>query len=235
MSASHKKTGQAGRPACLDCATRSNCIVGTLAPTALAAVSPLIRESAFRKGAELSSEGEVAAILKIVKVGTLFAYRTGKDGRRRPIEITGRGSVLGMYGCFGQPNQVSGVAVSAGRVCELSIRHLEEKINWGRAFRAQLISNNILASGLSADWSAVMRLRTLVKQLAYTLFLLSEVQASPVVQLPNHTALAELLGTTRESIVRGLMTLENARCVAKLERKKCHVYSKRLLEWLDSA
>lgn len=235
MSASHKKTGQAGRPACLDCATRSNCIVGTLAPTALAAISPFIRESAFRKGAELSSQGEVATILKIIKVGTLFAYRTGKDGRRRPIGIAGRGAVFGMYGYFGQPNQVSEVAVSAGRVCELSILHLEEKTNWGRAFRAQLISYNILASGLTADWSAVMRLRTLVKQLAYTLLLLSEVQASPVVQLPNHTALAELLGTTRESIVRGLMTLENARCVVKLERKKCHVYGKRLLEWLDSA
>lgn len=219
----------------MDCATRSNCMVGMLAPENLAIASPLVRESAFRSGDEISPEGEVASSVKIIKVGTLFGYRTGKDGRRRPIGIAGRGSVFGMYGCFGRPNQVSGVAVSAGRYCELSIRHLEEKTRWGDAFREQLIAGCIRSFGLTADWSAVMRLRTVVKQLAYTLFLLSEVQASPVVQLPTHTALAELLGTTRESVVRGLVLLEGEGCIAKLERKKCHVYGDRLLQWLDSA
>lgn len=238
MSSPHKitsPTGQPGRTNCMDCATRSNCIVGALASADQAVVSRLIRESAFCRGAEISSEGDVASSLKIIKVGTLFGYRTGKDGRRRPIGIAGRGTAFGMYGCFGRHNQVSGVAVSAGRYCELSIRHLEEKTQWADAFRELLINDCIRSFGLAADWSAAMRLRTLVKQLAYTLLLLSDVQGSPVVQLPTHTALAELLGTTRESIVRGLIVLEGERCIAKLERKKCHVYGDRLLQWLDSA
>lgn len=226
------RSGQVGRPDCMDCATRSNCIVGILEPEDLAVASPLIREKTFRRGSEISTEGEVATSVKIIKVGTLFAYRTGKDGGRRPIGIAGRGSVFGMYGSFGRPNQLSGVAVSAGRYCELSLQHLQEESPWGTSFREQLIARCVLSFGLTADWSAAMRLRTLLKQLAYTLVLLGEAQGSQVVQLPTHTALAELLGTTRESIVRGLVALENARCITKLERKKCHVYSDRLLAWL---
>ncbi len=238
MSSRHKitsPTGQPGRTNCMDCATRSNCIVGILAPEDFAIDSPMVRESTFRSGDEISPEGEIASSVKIIKVGTVFGYRTGKDGRRRPIGIAGRGSIFGMYGCFGRHNQVSGVAVSAGRYCELSIRHLEGKTSWTDAFREHLINDCIHSFGLTADWSAAMRLRTLVKQLAYTLLLLSDVQGSPVVQLPTHTALAELLGTTRESIVRGLIVLEGERCIAKLERKKCHVHGDRLLQWLDSA
>lgn len=238
MSRSPKNTSPTGQPGhtnCMACATRSNCIVGMLAPEDFTIASPLVRESAFRNGDEISPEGEMASSVKIVKVGTVFGYRTGKDGRRRPIGIAGRGSVFGMYSCFGRHNQVSGVAVSAGRYCELSIQHLEEKAPWADSFREHLIKGCIHSFGLTADWSAAMRLRTLVKQLAYTLFLLSDVQGSPVVQLPTHTALAELLGTTRESIVRGLIVLEGERCIAKLERKKCHVYGDRLLQWLDSA
>lgn len=228
-------TEQAGRTNCMACATRSNCMIGILAPEDFAMAAPLVRESAFRSGDEISAEGEIASSVKIIKVGTVFGYRTGKDGRRRPIGIAGRGSVFGMYGCFGRHNQVSGVAVSAGRYCELSIRHLDEKAQWCDAFREQLITACIRSFGLTADWSTAMRLRTLVKQFAYTLLLLSDVQGSPVVQLPTHTALAELLGTTRESIVRGLIALEGEGCIAKLERKKCHVYRDRLLQWLDSA
>lgn len=207
-------------------------MVGMLPPEDFAMASPLVRETAFRSGDEISPEGEIASSVKIIKVGTVFGYRAGKDGRRRPIGIAGRGSVFGMYGCFGRYNQISGVAVSAGRYCELALRHLDEKTHWGDAFREQLISACIRSFGLTADWSAAMRLRTLVKQLAYTLLLLSDVQDSPVVQLPTHTALAELLGTTRESVVRGLTYLEGERCIAKLEKKKCHVYRDRLLLWL---
>jgi len=226
---------QMARPDCRDCATSSNCVVGTLPLPVRALVSPLIRETAFRKGDELSSQGNVAPRVQIIKVGTLFGYRTGKNGRRNPIGIAGRGAVFGMYGCFGQPNQLSGIAVTAGRVCELSMAALDEKTNAGTAFREQLIAGCVHSFGLTADWSALMRLRTTTQRLAGTLLLLSDVQGSPVVQLPTHTALAELLGTTRESIVRGLGVLEAERCIAKLERKKCHVFSTRLLEWLDSA
>ncbi|WP_141397482.1 Crp/Fnr family transcriptional regulator [Polaromonas sp. AER18D-145] len=238
MSSSPPKkspTRQPDRTNCMACATRSNCIVGILVPENLAIASSLVSESTFRSGDEISPEGEMASSVKIIKVGTVFGYRIGKDGRRRPIGIAGRGTAFGMYGCFGRHNQVSGVAVSAGRYCELSIRHLEEKTQWADAFREHLINDCIRSFGLAADWSAAMRLRTLVKQLAYTLLLLSDVQGNPVVQLPTHTALAELLGTTRESIVRGLIVLEGERCIAKLERKKCHVYGDRLLQWLDSA
>ena len=227
--------GPSGRTGCLDCATRSNCILGTLAPEHLSIASPLVRRRVFRNGEEISPEGEVASSVKIIKVGTVFGYRIGKDGHRRPIGIAGRGAAFGMHGCFGRSNQVSGVAVTAGHYCELSVRHLEEKSGWSAAFREQLVNGCVRDLGLTADWSAAMRLRTLVKQLAYTLLLLSDVQGSPVVQLPTHTALAELLGTTRESIVRGLIVLEDERCIAKLERKKCHVYGDRLLQWLNGS
>lgn len=235
MSTPLRKKQPHPRPGCVDCATRWNCVVGGLDLDDLALASPLIRECTFRRGTELSSQGVLPSSIKIIKLGTLITYRGARGQPRRPIEIAGRGAVFGMYGYFGHPNPVSAVAVSEGRYCEISLRHLQEEPRWGDAFRQRLLARCALAFGMTADWSAAVRLGTLIQQLGQTLLLLSEVQVSPVIQLPTHTALAELLGTTRESVARGLSTLASENCISKLERRKCHVYGKRLREWLDSA
>ena len=53
-----------------------------------------------------------------------------------------------------------------------------------------------------ADWAQAMRIRGVTDRLAATMLLLSKEQHSHLVRLPGHSVLADLLGITRESIVR---------------------------------
>jgi len=64
---------------------------------------------------------------------------------------------------------------------------------------------------------------------AAVLLLLGDASQAPVVQLPSHTALAELLGTRRESIARALRSLESEGGIRRHERKRCEVQRDRLL------
>jgi DNA-binding GntR family transcriptional regulator len=69
-----------------------------------------------------------------------------------------------------------------------------------------------------------------VNQLAYVVVLLADANRTPVVELPTHSALAELLGTTRETIARALGTLQSEGGIRRLERKHCEVYRRKLLD-----
>lgn len=95
--------------------------------------------------------------------------------------------------------------------------------------REQLLTMVVRSHSLCASWSEVMRVRGVVNQLVYAVLLLSEAQGNTAVELPTHTALAELLGTTRETIVRALTKLESEGAIRRLERKKCQLFVEPLL------
>lgn len=214
---------------CLHCATLSTCILGKLSAPDLETLQPLVHKRSFQKGDVLAQEGEVASTVLIVKVGMAFGYRLGRDMRTRPIGIAGRGAVFGLFGFYGQPNPASTVAVSAGRACEVQVKDLEIRAANDPAFAMQLSASAMQTVGRIASWSEAMRVRGVVNQLSYSLLLLGEAQGSTVVELPTHTALAELLGTTRETLVRALTTLETEGGIRRLERRKCELFQEVLM------
>jgi CRP-like cAMP-binding protein len=214
---------------CSDCATRSACLLGELSGDEMLAVRPFVRRRVFQRGDVLAEEGDRSDTVRIVKMGNVFGYRRGLDGKRRPIGIAGRGAVFGLFGYFQQPNQASGVGASAGRLCEVPHSTLRALAAQNPVFLEKLVSANTQACGSIAVWSEAMRVRGIVNQLAYAVVLLAEVQRSPVIELPTHTALAELLGATRETVARGLATLEREGGIRRVERKNCEVYRKTLL------
>jgi len=214
---------------CRNCATRSCCPLGGLPLTTLDALDPLISKKRFQRDEVLSREGEFATSLKVIKLGIVFQARTGRDGSTRPLGIAGRGAVFGLPGFFRHTNLVSGIAASPGRVCEMSLDGLREQALIHPELHGLLLSETAKAMKALASWSEGMRLRGAVNQLAYALLLLSEAQDNPVVDLPTHTALAELIGSTRETIVRGLTVLESEGIICRLERKKCLVLQAPLL------
>lgn len=214
---------------CSDCASRGSCLLGDLPPDELLAMQPHVERRGFAPGELLTPEGQRASHVSIVKVGNVFGYRRGIDGKNRPIGIAGRGSAFGLFGYFGQPNQVSTLGVSFGRVCLIANSVLRRAAAGNAAFANELVATAVLVCGNIAAWSEAMRLRGLVNQLAYSVVLLSDAQRSAVIELPTHTALGELLGATRESIARALGVLERESGIRRLERKKCEVYRKALL------
>ena len=183
----------------------------------------------------LTEEGKVASFVRIVKLGTVFAYRCGLDGRSRPIGVFARGNAFGIFGMFESPNQVSGIALSTVRVCEIPVRALRDLSTCGSQLHVQLVratANNFAAI---AAWSDAVRIAGVVNQLAYVVMLLADAGKSSVVELPGQSALADLLGTRRESIARALRKLDDEGGIRRLERKRCEVHRSQLLMRLSQA
>lgn len=220
---------------CTLCANRLDCVTGKMKPADLQQLQPLIRERRFQRGESLLREGRVAARVGVVKVGSLFGYRRGLDGRQRPVGLLGRGGLFGLFGVFGQASQVSAVAAGTGRVCEVPAEALQALASRDADFAGCLVALASAEGGIHAAWSAGMRVRGVVNQLAYSLLLVADSQRSRVIELPTQVALAELLGTTRETIARSLAALEAEGSITRGERKQCEVFHGPLLRRLDVA
>jgi len=197
-------------------------------------VGPPLREEAFSAGDVLMREGDFATHFRMIKLGTVFMSRTGSEGALRPVAIGGRGDVFGLCGFLKQPNQVSAVAGSSGRFCEISIESVSTLARKDPAFRDRLglaYSDNF---GLVARWAEALGRRTVVAQVGAGMRLLAQDQHNTLVDIPSHTALARLFGTTRETVARSIGTLETQGCVMRRSARRCEVNLPRLGEWLAS-
>lgn len=201
-------SGPAPIARCQVCAARLKCLIGRLPRSRQVRLDPLINEVEFRKGEALQAEGAVNEVVRTVKLGTVMLTRQGSDGVARPVAIVGRGHLLGQWRLLDQPTQVGALALSTGRICELPGAALGGPSLQEPLFLNALQSSMAQSYAWLADWSQVMRLRGLPRQLMATLVLLDEAQGAGAVRLPSHVALAEVLNTTRESVARTLRQLE---------------------------
>jgi len=214
---------------CPDCAVRENCTLNRLRAEERAFIVPHVRERVFHRGDVLLEEGQFASCVRFVKLGTVFGYRRGLDGRSRPVGVVSRGSALGVFATFSMPNQATCIALTTVRVCEVPIAELRRMCSCGSGLLAQFSQALTETFASLIAWSEAMRLPGTVNQLAYVLVLLADAAKTTVVQLPSHAALAELLGTRRETIARALRQLEGEGGMARHERKRCEVDRDKLL------
>lgn len=210
-------------------------MLGELGEAALALLQPQIRQRIFHRGDALAAEGEIAHCVRILKLGTAFAYRRGLDGRSRPIGVLSRGNAFGIFGVFENPSQASGVALTTVRICEIPVVVLREMGACGSQLFVELTRAVVANFAAIAAWSEALRLPGVVNQLAYVVMLLADASKSSVVELPNQSALADLLGTRRESIARALRRLDDEGGIRRLDRKRCEVHSGQLLARLSLA
>lgn len=224
-----KATGGLRTVGCEECATRRQCVLGSVTPQTQRWLQQRVTRRTVPRGQNLCVEGERATTVHVIQVGTAIGYRRGLDGRSRPIGMAARGAGFGFFGVFDQPNLVDAVMASSGRVCSATVEDLREAGAADPAFSQALAAATVQSCGRIASWSEGMRMRGVVNQLAYLLLLLSQSQRQIVLELPTHVALAELLGTTRETIARGLTTLESEGSIQRLERKKCEIRRDSLL------
>ena len=194
-----------------------------------------VRERSFRRGDVLMQERTRPESVLVIKVGAVFGQRTGLDGEVRPVGLWGRGAVFGLCGYAGERSQVSAVAASAGRVCAIPLDALLAESRRNPTLDGQLTA--ALAgcfSGLAA-WSETLRLQGVGRQLAYALLLLSRMQHSTVIELPDQKSLGALLGASRESIARAMTVLEQVGAVRRLDRRVCEVMHAEVLRQLAPA
>jgi CRP-like cAMP-binding protein len=220
---------------CQDCAIRTLCTLGRLESRERALIESQIRERVFHRDEVLVEENKVSSFVRIVKTGTVFAYRRGLDGRSRPVGAVSRGCALGTFSIFDRPNPVSCVALATIRVCELPVAGLRDMSACGSKLLAHITLSVVENFAALSAWSEAMRLPGVINQLAYILVLLADANKASIVELPSHSALAELLGTRRETVARALGALEIAGGIRRYERKRCEVLRSPLLARLSQA
>ncbi|MBA4260952.1 MAG: hypothetical protein C0443_02715 [Comamonadaceae bacterium] len=215
-----RSDGAATQPAlrCQLCAARMSCLIGQLPRSRLERLAPLIREVAFHKGEWLQKEGVGVEGVRAIKLGTLMLTRNGPDSAARPVALVGRGHLLGQWGLLDQRTATGVQALSSGRVCELPVTALRGAGLQDPVFLHALHTSMAHGFARLADWSQVMRLRGLKRQLVATLMLLGEAQGLAVVRLPSQVALAALLNTSRESVARTLRQIEADGFLRRIDR-----------------
>lgn len=218
---------------CGDCASYGICIMRGLSGRACVEAGVLIGEHGFRRGDLLLREGEHVGVLRVIKVGTVYLGRGGSGGDINPVGIFGQGTVVGMCSYFGQPNQLTAVAATSGRYCEISVHAVASLARKDQKVWDQIGQAYGGTIGLLAKWTEAISRPHIAGRVASCLRLLSEVQRSLTVLLPSHVALAQLLGTTRESVARAMALLEAEGCITRQGGRVCAVMPVPLAQWLS--
>lgn len=218
---------------CRACATLPACILAAAQPTTLDTLEPAIASVRLRQGDRVDADGRLGRVLAIVKLGTVFIVRKGLDGASRPIGLAGRGAEFGLYRYFGQPNPVSLLAAEPVRLCEIRHDDLRQAAQADPSLASELSRRASACFSTIASWSEGMRLSGVANQLAYSLLLLAQAQGSRMLRLPTHASLADLLGTSRESIARAFATLKLEGGLVLLPGRHCEIRRETLLRRLE--
>ncbi|WP_291066536.1 Crp/Fnr family transcriptional regulator [Hydrogenophaga sp.] len=208
---------------CQFCAARTRCPISSVNAACPEPLAAAIRERSFQKHDILQQQGEVAALLGSVKLGTLQATRRGSDGSERPVALFSQGHLLGTYGLLGQRNPLGVRALSSGRLCEIRVADLYRLGRLDPALLRLVHENMAAAHGHLADWAHVMHSKTVTEQLLLSLQLMALEQGHPMIRLPSQQALAALLGSSRESVSRGLRLLEQQGTLTRADRWHCRL------------
>jgi CRP-like cAMP-binding protein len=184
----------------------------------------------FRRGALLLGTQALSTHLYFIKTGLVQASQVGPDGVSRAIGIFGQGHLLGQLGLVGQHSVMSFTALTDVAVCETNHEALKAS-GWLSASFAQAVGKfNAAALAALAGWSHIMRIPQLRTRVGAAMLLLAREQGDRSrILLPQQALLAELLGTTRESIGRALSELEAWGAVGSVDRGQLDLNIPRLL------
>lgn len=194
------------------------CVVGQLSAPERERLAPFIVERAFRKGDVLQEQARMSEQLRIVKIGTMLLMRRGVSGQRSVIAVSGRGQTLGVLALLGACEVLDCHSASAGRMCEIGLDAVRRQGLADGRFLLALASLEVAALARIADWAQLVHLRRMHGRLLAALRLLAMEQGSRCVRIPSRTVLAELLGTTRETVTRSLGVLVQAHDLVRRDR-----------------
>ena len=218
---------------CANCIIRNECVCVGLPRFSPTSGEPLVHERRFHRGEVLRQEGGIPDTIHVIKVGTVMASRAGVDGVSRPVMILFPGQAMGRVDQLEVGNVLTCRAVSAGRLCEVKLSELGFVASTG--FRALVADYYIRTFSQLADWGQILRVKGAVGQVAATLMQMERCQrVSGVIKLPGHSTLAELLGTSRETIARVLGQLERSDTLMRLDRTHCRINHAKLLALLTA-
>lgn len=168
----------------------------------------------YERGDHVFRDKESATFLFVVVNGYFTIYKFSNDGTRKVIFVLGPKDILNEEVCLGLPSSVSCEALSSGKVLAIPVNLLMNTAEqnpelYRRLFLSTIKKNRRLYRQLKNTGASIR----IDKKIAAKLWKLSKDYGKPCpkgtrieIKL-NNTFLADLLGTTRESISRNMKIL----------------------------
>ena len=218
---------------CKHCLMQPSCPVTRIPDDQVAELQ--LKEHSFRAGDVLGTQGTTSTAIRVIKSGTAMLRRESRYGHRQAIGVFGRGMVIGSFGLMGRPDPATLIGILDGRYCELPAASL---------LRSGLLEDPVFLGHMSAtmahaieshcNWYQLSSGDSVARQLAGALLHLSDLQSSLRVRLPKQAILADLLGTTRESITRAFAHLEKEGDISRCGRYYCDLDVPRLVRTIKA-
>lgn len=187
--------------------------------TAIAGKLPMVT---CQRGQLLFAPGETGEVLFILKAGSVRLYRLAADGRKLVLATLGSGTVFGEMSVLGQSMTDSfAEAVDECVVCMMSRIDIEQVMLEHPTVAVQmvrLLSSRLHEAENKLEQMAFTPVPERVARLLLTLAHANEVAGY------SHQELADMIGTSRETVSRALVDLKTAgiigvdrRCIQLLD------------------
>lgn len=188
-------------------------------------VLELMRERTVSRGATVFHQHDSGGGLYLILSGAVKISRTGRDGRDVTVAVLSAGNFFGEMSLLdGQPRSASATALEPTRLLVLDREHFQRHVLAQPRIVAKLLRE--LSKRLRGADQAIenLALGSVHDRLFHLLGHLARRSptkggAAVIERCPTHQELAEMVGSSRETVTRTLAGMERAALI-RMERRK---------------
>lgn len=204
-------------PACSACARRSRGIFADLRVETLACLDGEHRVARYRKGEIVFSQGDPAGALFCVYSGRVRLYRLTPGGGLRVLRFVQPGQLFGLADLLtGVPRTVTAEAAETAEVCRFPARFATALAQRDPGFTLALTSS--MALDLRQTEELLFDVASPVRDRVARLLL--EIGGAESAEIPmSRLEMAQLIGTTPETLTRVLSELDREGVIRRTRRR----------------
>jgi len=185
----------------------------------------LMREKTVSKGTTIFYQNDHGGGLYLLLAGSVKITRTARDGRDVTVAVLHEGNFFGEMSLLdGQPRSASATAIQATRLLVLDREHFQRHVLAQPQIVAKLLrelSKRLRAADQAIEHLALGTVHDRVFHLLGHLGRRLPVKGGKglIERAPTHQELAEMVGSSRETVTRTLALMEGDGLI-KIERRK---------------
>lgn len=204
-------------PACSACPRRSRGVLADLPDETLACLDAEHRVARYRKGETVYSEGDSAAALYCVYSGRVRLYRLTPGGGLRVLRFVEPGQLFGVADLLtGLSRTVTAEAAETAEVCRFPARFATALARRDPGFALALTSS--MALDLRRTEELLLDVASPVRDRVARLLL--EIAGAETAEIPmSRLEMAQLIGTTPETLTRVLSELDREGVIRRSRRR----------------
>jgi CRP/FNR family transcriptional regulator/CRP/FNR family cyclic AMP-dependent transcriptional regulator len=185
----------------------------------------LMREKSVPKGTAVFHQNDSGGGLYLILSGSVKISRTGRDGRDVTVALLHEGNFFGEMSLLdGQPRSASATAIHSTRLLVLDREHFQRYVLAQARIAAKLLrelSKRLRAADQTIEnlalGSVQDRLVCLIGHLGRRIPLKDGIGV--IERAPTHQELAEMVGSSRETVTRALAAMDKEGLIA-MDRKR---------------